>query len=227
MWPPERERFEDRADAGRALGAAVAAHLGMIDGPVTPLVLALPRGGVPVGVEVAAATGGELDLVLVRKVGLPWQPDFGVGAIAEDCAPVFDHGALASYDLHPGDMAPAIARERAEMTRWNQMYRMGRPAPSITGRIVVIVDDGLASGIGARAAVRAVRAGNPSYLAFAAPVCAAESVDWLTEEADAVIDLYSPREFHALGLYYRHFPAVTDTEVRQMCVAAWQAAPVG
>lgn len=227
MWPPERERFDDRADAGRALGAAVAAHLGMIEGPVTPLVLALPRGGVPVGVEVARATGGDLDLVLIRRVGLPWQADVGVGAIAEDGVPVFDHAALATYGLHAADMAPAVARERAEMARWQRACRDARPVPDVAGRIVVIVDDGLATGITARAAVRAIRAGNPSYLAFAAPVCAAESVDRLAEEADTVIDLYSPREFHALGLYYRHFPAVTDADVRQMCAAAWQATPVG
>lgn len=227
MWPPEHERFADRADAGRALGAAVAAHLGTVEESVAPLILGVPRGGVPVAAEVAAATGGTFDLMLVRRLGLPWQADCAVGAIAEDSSPMFDHASLASYGIQVGDMAPAVARERSSLRRWREMYRDSRPAPDLAGRIVVIVDDGVHTGVIARAAVQAALDCGPSYLMFASPVCAAESVDWLTEHADAVVDLHSPREFPSLGLYYRDFPTLTDEQVTRMCAEAWQGAPVG
>lgn len=228
MWPPEHERFEDRTDAGRALGAEVSAHLKQLltsdAEALAPLVLALPRGGVPVGIEVAKAIGADFDLIIVRKIGLPWQPDFGVGAIAEDGPPVFDRDALACVGLSSSDLAPAVQRERVELRRRQERYRGLRPAPSITGRVVVVVDDGLTTGVTARAAVRALRSADPAHLLFAAPVCAAESVDWLADETDGVLEIHSPREFHALGLYYRNFAALTEAHVQQICLDTWGAA---
>ena len=232
MWPPEHERFADRTSAGRLLAKAVEEHLNesghlKVKGARKPLVLALPKGGVPVGVAVAEALGAEFDLVISRKIGLPWQADHGVGAIAENGPAVFDLSAVAAVGLSVHDLAPAVQRERVELRRRQERYRGSRPAPDVAGRVVVVVDDGLATGVTARAAARALQAGKPAHLIFAAPVCAAESVDLLAADVDMVIDIHSPREFHALGLYYRNFPAVTDADVRQMCAAAWQATPVG
>ncbi|GGM27532.1 phosphoribosyltransferase [Dactylosporangium sucinum] len=233
MWPPEHERFADRTAAGRMLGTAVAAHLRQLSmasrrptGEQPPIVLGLPRGGAPVGVAVAETIGADFDLVISRKIGLPWQADHGVGAIAENGPPVFDRSALAAVGLNASDLGPAVQRERVELRRRQERYRGSRPAPDVAGRVVVVVDDGLATGVTARAAARALRAGKPAHLVFAAPVCAAESVDLLAADVDAVIDMHSPREFHALGLYYINFAPLTDAHVAELCMRAWGAAKV-
>jgi predicted phosphoribosyltransferase len=221
MWPPEAERFADRTTAGRVLGAAVAAHLRQLDMTQAPLVLALPRGGVPVGYAVADTVRADFDLMVVRKIGLPWQSDHGVGAIAENGPPVFDRSALACVGLNISDLTPAVQRERVELRRRQERYRGSRPAAEVTGRVVVLVDDGLATGVTARAAIRALQAQKPAHIVFAAPVCAAESVDLLACDVDAVIDIHSPRDFHALGLYYTDFTPVTDADVIGTCAMAW------
>jgi putative phosphoribosyl transferase len=221
MWPPDDERFEDRAAAGQALGDAVLAHLAQTGS--RPLVLGLLRGGVPVGIEVAKAIGADFDVVITTKIGLPWQPDLSVGAIAEGGPPVFDHDSLACVGLHVGDLGPAVQRERLEIGKRQERYRGTRPPACAANRVVVIVDDGLATGVVARAAVRAVRAVGPAQLVYAAPVCAAECHDWLSDETDAVIDLQSPRDFHALGMYYRHFPPVTDEDLVHATALVWEA----
>jgi predicted phosphoribosyltransferase len=223
MWPPDDERFEDRAAAGRALGDAVVAHLGQLAtaGLGRPLVLGLLRGGVPVGIEVAKAIGADFDLIITTKIGLPWQPDLSIGAIAEGGPPVFDHNSLACVGLHVGDLGPAVQRERLELGKRQERYRGARPPADPAKRVVVLVDDGIATGIVARAAVRAVRAAEPSHLVYAAPVCAAECHDWLSDETDAVIDLQCPREFHALGMYYRDFTPLTNEDLVRATATVW------
>ena len=225
MWPPDEQRFADRATAGRELAADVAAYLARLPlaDDVRPVVLALPRGGVPVGYEIAKTIKADFDVLISRKIGLPWQPEFSVGAIAEDGPPVFDRDALSTAGLSSTDLGPAVQRERVELRRRQEYYRGERPPPPIHDRVVVIVDDGLATGITSRAAVRAVRAADPAHVVFAAPVCAAEAVDWLGDEADQVLCVHSPREFHALGLWYRDFPQLTDDDVTGMLTRAWGA----
>jgi putative phosphoribosyl transferase len=231
MWPPEHERFADRASAGRALGLEVFDHLQrMLSTTVEamrPIVLALPRGGVQVGVEVAKAVGGEFDVVISRKIGLPWQPGHGVGAISEYGGALFDRDALACVGLNAGDLSPAVQREREELRRKQQFYRGDRSVADVTGRVVVVVDDGLTGGVTSRAVVRGLRDTGATHIVFAAPVCAGESADCLATEADAVLSLYSPRDFPALGLYYRYFPQLTDADVEHMLAQVWGATPVG
>jgi putative phosphoribosyl transferase len=230
MWPPEEERFADRAEAGRVLGAAVACHLKEVlgDSVDTPpkLVMGLPRGGVPIGYEVAHSIDARFDLVVWSKIGLPWQADFGVGAMAEFGPPVFDRDALAGFGLNVSDLTPVVQRQRADLTQRQQRWRGHRPPPVVTGHMVVVVDDGLATSVTVRAALRGVRSANPAYLVFAAPVCAAETADLLAAEADAVVCVHSPREFHALGLWYRDFSPVTDRHVAQVLALAGGTAPV-
>jgi putative phosphoribosyl transferase len=223
MWPPEDERFADRVAAGRALGAEIVTHLKTVESTERPLVLALPRGGVPVAVEVAAALEADFDLMVTCRIGLPWHPEFGIGALAEEGPPVFDHDALASAGLHLGDVAPAVQRARVELRKRQEHYRGERVGMPAAGRTVILVDDGLTPSVVARAAVRALREAGPAHLVFAAPVCAAESADCLCAEADAVLHVRSPREFHALGLWYREFGSVADADVTEILNRTWGA----
>src|SRR5262249_3176113 len=142
-----------------------------------PLVLALPRGGVPVGREVAAALGAPLDVFVVRKLGAPWQPELGVGALAEDGEPRLDAAPMRPLGLTDADLAPVIARGRAELARRVHQYRGARPLPRLADRDVVVVDDGLATGVSARAALLALRALGATHLVLAVPVGAPDTVE--------------------------------------------------
>jgi len=146
-------RFADRSQGGAALAKDLAAHLRTLDHPGRPLVLALPRGGVPVGFQVAKALDGELDITVARKIGLPGQQEYGVGAVTPDGPAIYDHAALDWLGLSPRALEPVERRERAEARRLLR-YRHGRPEPDVAGRVVIVVDDGLATGVTARAAQR-------------------------------------------------------------------------
>ncbi|WP_433360935.1 phosphoribosyltransferase family protein [Actinoplanes sp. CA-142083] len=177
------------------------------------LVLALPRGGVPVAVRVAARIGGDLDIVLARKIGAPGRPEFGVGAIAEDGPPVFDEGSLAFLGITEDDLADTVTKERAELARRVRRYREGRPAPAATGRTVILVDDGLATGVTARAALRWLHDQSPRRTILAAPVCAPQAAESLAADADTVICLSVPPSFRAVGQWYDDFHQLTDEDV--------------
>jgi predicted phosphoribosyltransferase len=205
--------FTDRSEAGRVLAERLV-PMGL-DGAV---VLALPRGGVPVGYEVARRLStperpAPLDVLVTRKIGFPRQPELGVGAIAEGGAPVFDHDMLGRLGLDEDALAPTVAGERAELERRIRVYRGDRPLPDPAGRAVVVVDDGLATGGTARAALRAVRARRPSRLVLAVPVGAADTVEAMRDEADEVVVLAAPWSFRAVGQWYGHFDQLTDDDV--------------
>ncbi|WP_285695288.1 phosphoribosyltransferase family protein [Actinomadura sp. NBRC 104412] len=211
--PQVRLPFTDRTEAGRVLAERLVPM--DLDGAV---VLALPRGGVPVGYEVARRLSTPdapvpLEVLVTRKIGYPPQPELGVGAIAEGGEPVFDQGLLGRLGLDEGDLAGTVEAERAELARRVAAYRGDRPLPELGDRPAIVVDDGLATGGTARAALRAVRRHHPSRLVLAVPVGAAETVAALEREADDVVVLAAPVSFQAVGQWYTQFEQLTDEDV--------------
>ncbi|NKZ07256.1 phosphoribosyltransferase [Actinomadura latina] len=214
--------YTDRSEAGRVLAERLV-PLGL-DGAA---VLALPRGGVPVGFEVARRLGSPLDVLVTRKIGYPPQPELGVGAIAEGGSPVFDGDLLDRLGLREDDLAATVAAERAELGRRVAAYRRGRALPEVAGRPVIVVDDGLATGGTARAAVRAMRERGPSRLVLAVPVGAAETVRALEAEVDDMVVPAAPWEFRAVGQWYRDFDQLTDDDVTAWLERAGRGAGAG
>jgi putative phosphoribosyl transferase len=205
--------FADRDAAGRELGATVARHLGTLGLERRPLVLALPRGGVPVAARVAESIGGDLDLIMARKISAPGRPEYGIGAIAEDGPPVFDRDALLDLGLDEADLADTVQRERAELLRRVRSYRGDRPAPDPAGRVVVVVDDGVATGVTARAALLWLRRRQTRLLVLAAPVCSRAADHALAGDADLVICLHRPARFAAVSAWYSDFTQLSDADV--------------
>jgi putative phosphoribosyl transferase len=212
-------RFTDRTEAGRALAAEVTRHLSDTGISDRPLVLALPRGGVPVAAEVAAATGGDLDVVVARKIGVPGQPELGVGAVAEDGPPVFDLRALKHLGLTEDDLAATVEQERAELRRRIRRYRGDRPVSDATGRVAIVVDDGLATGVTARATLRWLRDHRPAHLLLTVPACSPQARSTLAADADAVLCLHTPIDFRAVGRWYADFRQLTDDDVEHVLLA--------
>src|SRR4051795_13009263 len=206
--------FADRRDAGRALGAALAGRLGEGSDVV---VLGLPRGGVVVAAEVAAALHAALDIVAVRKLGLPWQPELAMGAIAaagDAVEAVRTEQVLARVDVDPASFEAVRERELTELRRREQAYRGIRPPVPLTGRTVVVVDDGLATGATMRAAVAAVRRSAPARVLVAVPVGSPNTCAALATAVDDVVCLWAPASFSAVGQGYGDFAATSDDGVR-------------
>jgi putative phosphoribosyl transferase len=200
--------FADRPEAGRRL-----ANLLRDLRPADPVVVALPRGGVPVAAEIAAALDAPLEVIAVRKLGAPGNPEYGIGAIAEDGTRVIDPEATAVLGVRNGQLEPIAARERVELKRRVEAYRGDRPPPDLRGRTVVIVDDGAATGLTDVAAIRAIRHQDPRRVILALPVCSSEALSLLRNEADQVVCLRAPRPFRGVGQWYRDFTQVSDEEV--------------
>ncbi|MEX0742567.1 MAG: phosphoribosyltransferase family protein, partial [Phycisphaeraceae bacterium] len=193
--------FRDREEAGQRLAQALSRFAGRPD----VLVLALPRGGVPVGVEVARALEAPFDLMLVRKLGVPGHEELAMGAIASGGGRVLNQRVIELARLTEQDIEQATTREQAELRRREKAYREGRPHPRVEGRCVILVDDGLATGSTMLAAVRAVRQGNPASVVVAVPVAPPESCEGLRAEADDVICVETPARFMGVGQLYENF----------------------
>jgi predicted phosphoribosyltransferase len=205
-------RFSDRREGGAALAAQLA-HYAHRDDVV---VLALPRGGVPVGYEVAEALGAELDIFLVRKLGLPGHPEYAMGAIATGGVRVLNEEAIGWYRIPEAVIDSVVVEEQRELERREQAYRDGRPGASIAGRVVIIVDDGLATGSSMRAAVTAVRQLQPARIVVAVPVGAPATCRELQQIAEEVVSARMPEPFSAVGQWYADFSQTTDEEVQSL-----------
>jgi putative phosphoribosyl transferase len=212
-----RTSFRDRAGAGRKL-AALLQHLK----DKNPVVLALPRGGVAIGREVASGLGAPLDIVLVRKIGVPWQPELALGAVSDGAEPqVFIDERMAAELAIPEDyVRQETLRQRAELERRRRIYCADRPPVAVEGCTAIVVDDGIATGATMRVALRAVRARKPAHLVLAAPVAAAETLAALRGEADETVCVATPAGLGAIGYYYEDFHQMSDAEVTQLLAAA-------
>jgi predicted phosphoribosyltransferase len=205
---PWSRRFSDRRDAGRRLATQLLPLAAL-----RPIVVALPRGGVPVGAEIAAALGAPLEILAVRKLGAPHNPEYGIGAIAEDGTRVLDPEALAVLGIDGGELDSIVAREAEEVRRRVAVYRRDRPPLPLEGRTVIVVDDGVATGVTDTAALRAIRRRHPQRTILAVPVCAADSIARLRAEADEVVCPLTPPLLYGIGNWYDDFSQVSDREV--------------
>src|SRR5215471_14729898 len=206
--------FKDRVDAGRQLATKLSRYAGRQD----VVVLGLPRGGVPVAAEVARALGAPFDVFLVRKLGVPGHAELAMGAIAEGGVEVLSDHLIRDIGI------PAVAvRERLELDRRDALYRQGRARPPVRGRVVIVVDDGLATGASMQAAVLALKKLGPSRIVIAVPVGAMETCERLRQEADEVVCVTTPEPFQAVGLWYQRFDQTSDDEVRQLLARSLEA----
>jgi len=205
-------RFRNRSDAGRQLATELRAYSNRSD--VT--VLALPRGGVPVGFEVASALQAPLDVFNVRKLGLPWHEEFAMGALASGGVRVLDEDVIRIAGVSETDIRQVLAAEEAELERREQQYRGARPFPDLTGRTVILVDDGLATGATMRAAVAALRKKGPARVVVAVPVAAPVICNAFRSIADEIVCVETPEGFSAVGQWYEDFSQTTDDEVHEL-----------
>jgi len=212
-------RFENREAAGKALAKAVAAKA-----LPNPVVLALPRGGVPVAVEVAKAVKAPLDLVMVRKIGVPWQPELAAAAVIDGKDPqiVVNEEVCTLTGISRSDIDEAAKEELEEIRRRTELYLKDRPRAPIAGRSAIVVDDGIATGTTMRAVIKALRLKGPKSILLAIPVAPADAVEALRAEVDDVVCLAMPEAFYGIGLYYADFHQVSDEEVIKCLGEAWE-----
>jgi putative phosphoribosyl transferase len=214
--------FEDRREAGRRLAAELqtlrAEH---------PLVLALPRGGVPVAYEIALALSAPLDLIMVRKIGAPQFEELALAAVVDGASPELhiNYELVAQVQPPPGYIDEQMREKLRQIEQRRALYCGDRPAPAVNGRCVIIVDDGIATGASARAALRSLRRAGPRRLLLAVPVAAAETVQALRGEADEIISLLTPADLTSVGAYYRDFDPTEDAEVIELLSAARDLQP--
>ncbi len=200
--------FADRRDAGRQLADRLVPYAGL-----RPIVIAMPRGGVPVAAEVAERLGAPLDIIVVRKIGCPWQPELGIGAIAEGDVRVLNDALIADTGVGPQALEDVTARERAELARRVSQYRGERPALPLEGRVAILVDDGLATGYTARAAIAALRARGAERVILAVPVAPKDSLEALRSLVDEVVVVETPAWFSGIGEFYDDFSQTSNEEV--------------
>ena len=208
--------FANRREAGRILASLLMKYADRDD----VLVLALPRGGVPVGFEVAQALRAPLDVFIVRKLGVPGHDELAMGAIATGGVRVLNDDVVMSLELEPEVIDTVAAREEKELARRERLYRGARPAPDVHGRTVILVDDGLATGSTMRAAVAALRKQRPARIVVAVPVAAPETCEEFKTEVDEVVCAATPRMFNGVGRWYEDFSQTTDEEVHELLAQA-------
>lgn len=204
--------LHDRTEAGKRLARELMRYATRSD----VLVLALPRGGVPVGFEVARALGVPLDVFVVRKLGLPFHEELAMGAIASGGAELLNDEVIETFAISDEEIDRVIASERRELERRERLYRGSRPFPTLKDRIVILVDDGLATGSTMRAAVMALREESPARIVVAVPVAARDTCDDFRDVADEIVCLETPEPFDAVGLWYQNFSQTTDREVHEL-----------
>jgi len=208
--------FRNRTEAGRALARLLAGFARRSD----VLVLALPRGGVPVAFEVAEALHAPLDVFIVRKLGAPGQPEYAMGALASGGLRVLNENVVRLLDIAQAEIDAVVEAEQRELERREQLYRDALPPLDVRNRTVILVDDGLATGSTMAAAVKALRRLQPLYIAVAVPTAPADTCEALRAEADTVICATTPEPFRAVGLWYEDFAQTTDDEVRELLARA-------
>lgn len=208
----------NRTQAGRLLGEALRAYAQRGD----VLVLALPRGGVPVAFEIVRAIGAPLDLMLVRKLGTPGHVELAMGAIASGGVCVLNDDVIEARSISPAAIEAVARQESKELERRSRAYRGERPVPRVESRYVILIDDGLATGATMRAAVKALRPQRPARIVVAVPVAPPDTIEVLRGEADEVVCLAMPEPFMAIGCWYRDFPQTSDDEVKALLAEAWE-----
>lgn len=214
--------FLNRLDAGRQLATALKAYRGQ-----NPLILAIPRGGVEVAAPVAQALEAELDLVVPRKIGAPFNRELALGAVTQDGIPLFDHALLSRLGLTPEALAGTVSREVAEAERRLREYRGSRPQPQVSGRLVVVIDDGVATGATTRAALKSIKRQTPVSLVLAVPVGPPGTLADLEKEVDRLVCLLRPEPFHAVGQFYQDFAPTSDARVVDLLRENWQRRELG
>ncbi|VVE20517.1 phosphoribosyltransferase [Pandoraea terrigena] len=217
-WVGNEPRFSDRAEAGRVL----ARQLGQYAGRSDVIVLALPRGGVPVGYEVAQALAVELDVLVVRKLGVPHNPELAMGAIASGGALYLDEQMIRLAGITQAQIVDVLGDERRELARREALYRGQRPPLKIEGRTVIVVDDGIATGSSMRVAIAALRTGKPARIVVAVPVAPEGTAERLRGVADEFVCPHSPRQFGGVGRFYRDFGQTSDAEVSALLARSRQ-----